>query len=220
MSFRISAGAPPKCLCAVPRQGAIGSCRSCRKRAPRSPSMCCMRDQGSTVSECFCPMCRRSVRSDPAAPFRGLCALDWSEAGLRFPASPAPTWYATASRHSSSGSDAPSTRSRTCLAKDRLVPVHTTTLAALCQYARHRDAAFPASKDTAFFLSSRGNRLSAAGLYAAFDAACALAGLDSDKGLRPHDLRHNSGTRIIPATDVQRMYFLENRGVVGTRLAE
>ena len=28
------------------------------------------------------------------------------------------------------------------------------------------------------------------------------------------------GTRIIPATDVQRMYFLENRGVVGTRLAE
>jgi integrase len=41
-----------------------------------------------------------------------------------------------------------------------------------------------------FFLSSRGNRLSAAGLYAAFDAACALAGLDSDKGLRPHDLRH------------------------------
>ena len=35
-----------------------------------------------------------------------------------------------------------------------------------------------------------------------------------------HTLRHNSGTRIIPATDVQRMYFLENRGVVGTRLAE
>lgn len=79
---------------------------------------------------------------------------------------------------------------KTKFRKDRLVPVHTTTLAALRQYARHRDAAFPASKDTAFFLSSRGNRLSAAGLYAAFDAACALAGLDSDKGLRPHDLRH------------------------------
>ncbi|MFZ0460553.1 MAG: hypothetical protein WAM17_19315, partial [Rhodoplanes sp.] len=40
------------------------------------------------------------------------------------------------------------------------------------------------------------------------------------KDVRIHDLRHNSGTRIIPATDVQRMYFLENRGVVGTRLAE
>ena len=105
---------------------------------------------------------------------------------------------------------------KTKFRKDRCVQVHTTTLAALRQYARHRDAAFPASKDTAFFLSSRGNRLSAAGLYAAFDAACALAGLDGDKGLRPHDLRHNSGTRIIPATDVQRMYFLENREVVGT----
>ena len=104
---------------------------------------------------------------------------------------------------------------KTKFRKDRLVPVHTTTLAALRQYARHRDAAFPASKDTAFFLSSRGNRLSAAGLYAAFDAACALAGLDSDKGLRPHDLRHNSGNRIIPATDRQRACFRVNRGVAG-----
>ena len=27
-------------------------------------------------------------------------------------------------------------------------------------------------------------------LYAAFEAACELAGLGRDKGLRPHDLRH------------------------------
>jgi integrase/recombinase XerD len=40
------------------------------------------------------------------------------------------------------------------------------------------------------------------------------------KPVTVHTLRHNSGNRIIPATDVQRMYFLENRGVVGTRLAE
>ena len=59
----------------------------------------------------------------PVGPFRIQrrhfedCAFSTSsEAGLRFPASPAPTWYAIASRHSSSGSDAPSTRSRTCLA--------------------------------------------------------------------------------------------------------
>ena len=45
-------------------------------------------------------------------------------------------------------------------------------------------------KESAFFLSSRGNRLSPAGLHAAFDAACKLAGLDGGKGLRPHDLRH------------------------------
>ncbi len=52
---------------------------------------------------------------------------------------------------------------RTKFRKDRLVPVHTTTLGALRKYARHRDAAFPAPKDCAFFLSSRGNRLSPAG---------------------------------------------------------
>jgi integrase len=79
---------------------------------------------------------------------------------------------------------------KTKFRKDRLVPVHVTTLAALRRYARLRDMAFPAPKDSAFFLSSRGNRLSPAGLHVAFSAACKLAGLDRDKTLRPHDLRH------------------------------
>jgi integrase len=79
---------------------------------------------------------------------------------------------------------------KTKFRKDRLVPVHTTTLAALRIYARHRDAAFPVPRDSAFFLSSRGNRLSPAGLHIAFGAACKIAGLDSGKALRPHDLRH------------------------------
>jgi len=79
---------------------------------------------------------------------------------------------------------------KTKFRKDRLVPVHTTTLAALRVYARHRDAAFSVPRDSAFFLSSRGNRLSPAGLNIAFSAACKIAGLDSGKALRPHDLRH------------------------------
>ena len=79
---------------------------------------------------------------------------------------------------------------KTKFRKDRLVPVHPTTLAALRQYVRHRDAAFPAPKDCGFFLSSRGSRLSKTGLCLAFGAACKLAGLDSGKRLRPHDLRH------------------------------
>lgn len=79
---------------------------------------------------------------------------------------------------------------KTKFRKDRLVPVHATTLAALRQYGRHRDAAFPAPKDCAFFLSSRGNRLSKTGLCLAFGAACKLAGLGNGKPLRPHDLRH------------------------------
>jgi integrase len=79
---------------------------------------------------------------------------------------------------------------KTKFRKDRLVPIHPTTLTVLRNYDRHRNAAFPVPKDSAFFLSSRGNRLSPSGLYAAFDAACELAGLGGDKGLRPHDLRH------------------------------
>ena len=74
--------------------------------------------------------------------------------------------------------------------KDRLVPVHATTLAALHRYALCRDAAFPTPKDSAFFLSSRGNRLSPSGLRTAFRTACKLAGLNDGKALRPHDLRH------------------------------
>jgi integrase len=102
---------------------------------------------------------------------------------------------------------------KTKFRKDRLVPVHTTTRAALRVYAQCRDAAFPLPKDSAFFLSSRGNRLSPAGLSIAFATACDLAGLTP---LRPHDLRHNSGNRIIPATDGQHRHFLENREVVRT----
>lgn len=45
-------------------------------------------------------------------------------------------------------------------------------------------------KDQAFFLSSRGNRLSATGLQNGFAEARKLAGLDGGKPLRPHDLRH------------------------------
>ncbi|MEI9425999.1 tyrosine-type recombinase/integrase [Mesorhizobium sp. Cs1299R1N1] len=79
---------------------------------------------------------------------------------------------------------------KTKFRKDRLVPVHTTTQAALRHYARERDAAFPTPKDQGFFLSSRGNRLSATGLQNGFAEVRKLAGLDGGKPLRPHDLRH------------------------------
>jgi integrase len=79
---------------------------------------------------------------------------------------------------------------KTKFRKDRLVPVHATTLAALRQYARNRDEAFPIPKDCAFFLSSRGNRLSSPGLHVAFAEVRKLAGFGDGKPLRPHDLRH------------------------------
>lgn len=79
---------------------------------------------------------------------------------------------------------------KTKFRKDRLVPVHPTTRTALCSYARRRDRAYPVPKDQAFFLSSRGNRLSETGLKTAFAAARQRAGLVGDRALRPHDLRH------------------------------
>lgn len=81
---------------------------------------------------------------------------------------------------------------KTKFRKDRLVPVHATTLSALRAYVRDRDLAFPASTSSAFFLSTRGVRLSRTGLYYGFEQACELAGVNSGqcKALRPHDLRH------------------------------
>jgi integrase len=79
---------------------------------------------------------------------------------------------------------------KTKFRKDRLVPVHATTLTALHEYSHRRDAIFSAPTDSAFFLSSRGNRLSKSELLVGFRAACKLAGLDNGKRLRPHDLRH------------------------------
>lgn len=81
---------------------------------------------------------------------------------------------------------------KTKFRKDRLVPVHPTTLVALRQYARSRDRKFSQPKCSAFFVSLRGNRLSSAALYVALAQACALAGLNQNvaKALRPHDLRH------------------------------
>lgn len=81
---------------------------------------------------------------------------------------------------------------KTKFRKDRLVPVHATTLTALQEYVGHRDLAFPMLKTPAFFVSTRGVRLSSSGLYYGFEQACALAGSNAraTKRLRPHDLRH------------------------------
>ena len=81
---------------------------------------------------------------------------------------------------------------KTKFRKDRLVPVHSSTLAALQQYVRIRDLAFPIPQTQAFFISTRGNRLSHHGLYYGFKQACTVAKINEKaaKTLRPHDLRH------------------------------
>jgi integrase len=90
---------------------------------------------------------------------------------------------------------------RTKFRKDRLVPVHATTLAALRAYARARDTAFAQPRCPAFFVSIRGSRLSKAALYTAFHKACSLAGVNDgwSRSLRPHDMRHRFATARLAA---------------------
>ncbi|MDY0282011.1 MAG: tyrosine-type recombinase/integrase [Salinivirgaceae bacterium] len=101
---------------------------------------------------------------------------------------------------------------KTKFRKDRLVPVHATTLTALQDYARDRDLAIPATTSSAFFVSTRGARLSSSGLRYGFAQACELAGVNAtaSKALRPHDLRHRFAvTRLAhwyqQTADVQSM---------------
>jgi integrase len=101
---------------------------------------------------------------------------------------------------------------KTKFRKDRLVPVHATTLCALQAYARDRDLALPAPRSTAFFVSTRGTRLSTTALHYGFAQACQLAAVNlrGNKRLRPHDLRHRFAvTRLAhwhqQTADVQSM---------------
>ncbi|MEQ1571588.1 MAG: tyrosine-type recombinase/integrase, partial [Myxococcota bacterium] len=81
---------------------------------------------------------------------------------------------------------------RTKFRKDRLVPLHPSTVAQLRAYAAARDRAFSGDGSTAFFVSLRGGRLSCTAFREAFHQARARAGLDGGipRPLRPHDLRH------------------------------
>lgn len=81
---------------------------------------------------------------------------------------------------------------KTKFRKDRLVPVHASTLIALKEYVCHRDLAFPVLETQAFFVSIRGERLSNHSLQYGFQQACGLADINASpaKRLRPHDLRH------------------------------
>ena len=101
---------------------------------------------------------------------------------------------------------------KTKFRKDRLVPVHATTLAALRDYARDRDLAIPTRTNSGFFVSTRGVRLSSSGLHYGFAQACKLAGVNAtaSKVLRLHDLRHRFAvTRLVhwhkQKADVQSM---------------
>ena len=84
--------------------------------------------------------------------------------------------------------------------KQREVPLHYSTVSALRQYARLRDARFPAPSTPAFFISARGRRMARGELNQTFTKLIRQAGLES-RGARarprPHDLRHAFAVRTL-----------------------
>ena len=96
--------------------------------------------------------------------------------------------------------------------KERLVPVHPTTLEKLRGYAAVRDATFPECTRPAFFINMWRRRFAKSTLGLAFREAVHRIGLREEKGEGPsfHDLRHTFAVRRLVAwykagVDVQAM---------------
>lgn len=81
--------------------------------------------------------------------------------------------------------------------KDRLVPIHRTTVARLRSYARARDARFGILLDPAFFVSITGRRLHTTQVDAPFLRVLRRIGLRGKSGAGPrfHGLRHRFAVR-------------------------
>jgi integrase len=84
--------------------------------------------------------------------------------------------------------------------KQRELPLHNTTIAALREYARLRDARFRDPATPAFFVSARGRRMGRGELNRTFTQLIRQVGLDG-RGARarprPHDLRHTFAVRTL-----------------------
>ena len=84
--------------------------------------------------------------------------------------------------------------------KQREVPLHDSTVTALGNYVRQRDARFPQPATQAFFLSSRGGRVGRYELNQTFTTLVREVGLNG-RGARsrprPYDLRHAFAVRTL-----------------------
>ena len=85
--------------------------------------------------------------------------------------------------------------------KDRLVPVHPTTLAALSHYAGVRDSFWPDCDCPAFFLNTRGRRFCSKSIEYAFSRAARQAGVYQVGSRKTtfHALRHGFAVRRLVA---------------------
>ena len=84
--------------------------------------------------------------------------------------------------------------------KQREVPLHDTTILALRDYARLRDARFPTPSTPAFFISARERRMSRSELNETFTQLIDTVGMKGSGARarpRPHDLRHALAVRTL-----------------------
>ena len=103
--------------------------------------------------------------------------------------------------------------------RTRLVPLHPSTCTVLVGYLQRRKQFLRARCSNYVFISNRGTRLDMGRVHRVFytlSRQTHLRASGARNGPRLHDFRHNSGNRIIPATDGQYRHLRENRGDVGT----
>lgn len=84
--------------------------------------------------------------------------------------------------------------------KQREIPIHPTTVAALRAYQRTRDRCLPDRPTAALFITRRGLRLTKGAFGKSFRSVIALAGLEGAGERarpRPHDLRHAFAVRTL-----------------------
>jgi len=88
--------------------------------------------------------------------------------------------------------------------KSREVPLHSTTVEAIEDYAKHRNRCLSGPESSAFFLSLAGSRLFYQNVHLTFLRLVRWAGLSDRKPHRPriHDFRHTFAVRTI--TDAYR----------------
>lgn len=79
--------------------------------------------------------------------------------------------------------------------KSRLVPIHSTTVAVLTDYAKRRDALFATPISPTFFVGEQGRALNHSAIHLIFRTVARRLGLrrpgDAYLGPRIHDLRHS-----------------------------
>jgi integrase/recombinase XerD len=104
--------------------------------------------------------------------------------------------------------------------KSRLVPLHATVVEALDRYLDIRRRY--AGPDDHLFLSMAGGALAYSTARCAFLRILQTANIAPSRPRRPriHDLRHSSGTPIIPATSGDLLHFPGDYASVGASLAE